>query len=230
MPAAKITKTYPEIGQVGYYPRRQRNIRLSIRDTEIRVSYPGSLGFGRAEAFVLGRKAWIMKNKDGRGGLADGCRIGRGRRLELDGRTPKPFVDGPVVRADGRNRDELEKFVKRLLKEEAGVVLPPLVEAAVARTGLRPEAVGIRYMKSQWGSCTSRKKICLNSALVYLPEELVDYVIVHELCHLKFLDHSERFWRLVETHLPDRRRLQRQLRRRRIGLTVTAPETVRRDD
>ncbi|MYB39672.1 M48 family metallopeptidase [Candidatus Saccharibacteria bacterium] len=221
MPATRITKTYPDIGQVSYYPRRQKNVRLSIRGSEIRVSYPKGFGLRRAEAFMASRKAWIMKNKIEQPELVDGCRIGRRHRLKLDGATLKPRVDGQTVKASGEDKDKLERLVKQVLKKEAVEILPPRVDAIVKRTGLCPAAVRIRYMKSQWGSCTSQKNVCLNSALIYLPDELIDYVIVHELCHLKFLDHSARFWQLVETHLPGSRRLKQELRPWRIGLTIT---------
>ena len=109
------------------------------------------------------------------------------------------------------------------MQREAEDLLPARAEAAEQATGLRPRRLRIRYMKSQWGSCTSRGNVCLNSALVYLPNELIDYVIIHELCHLKYLNHSARFWQLVAKHAPDYQQLRRQLRPYRIGLVINRP-------
>ena len=220
MPASKIIKTYPDIGQVNYYPRRQKNVRLSIRGSEVRVSYPKGFGFKRAEAFMASRKAWIMRNKVEQPGLVDGCRVGRRYRLSLDNAVLKPHIDGQIIKAGDINSDKLEQLIKQVLKKEAVEILSPRVDAVVERTGLRPAMVRLRYMKSQWGSCTSQKNVCLNSALIYLPDELIDYVIVHELCHLKFLDHSYRFWRLVERHMPDYADHRQNLKGYRIGMVI----------
>lgn len=60
-----------------------------------------------------------------------------------------------------------------------------------------------RYMRSQWGSCSARGRISLNTHLVKLAQPLIEYVVVHELCHLKYLNHSAKFYELMTHHLPD---------------------------
>ncbi|MGE0625518.1 MAG: M48 family metallopeptidase [Pseudomonadales bacterium] len=61
----------------------------------------------------------------------------------------------------------------------------------------------VRFMRSQWGSCSASGRIVLNTHLVKTPERLVDYVVLHELCHLVHHDHSRRFYALMRTHMPD---------------------------
>ncbi len=70
----------------------------------------------------------------------------------------------------------------------------------------------IRNQKTCWGSCTAKKNISLNHRILFLPERLRDYIIVHELCHLKELNHSDRFWSLVSRAFPDYRALRNELR------------------
>ena len=60
-----------------------------------------------------------------------------------------------------------------------------------------------RYMRSQWGSCSVSGRIALNTHLVKVPERLIDYVVLHELCHLEHHDHSPRFYGLMRAHMPD---------------------------
>jgi predicted metal-dependent hydrolase len=68
---------------------------------------------------------------------------------------------------------------------------------------VRPERVAIRDFRSQWGSCSSDGRLAINWRLVLAPLEVLDYVVVHELCHLRVPNHSARFWRLVETRRPE---------------------------
>ena len=69
--------------------------------------------------------------------------------------------------------------------------------------GVRPERVTIRNQKSRWGSCSARKTINLNCQLMRFGERERDYVVVHELCHMKEFNHGQRFWSLVEGYFPD---------------------------
>lgn len=62
---------------------------------------------------------------------------------------------------------------------------------------------GVRFMRSQWGSCSTTGRIVLNTHLVKVPERLIDYVVLHELCHLVHHDHSHRFYALMRVHMPD---------------------------
>ncbi len=72
--------------------------------------------------------------------------------------------------------------------------------------GLAPSRVSIRDQKTKWGACTSRGTVTLNWRLVMAPPEVLDYVVVHELAHLAELNHSPRFWAIVERHCPDWKR------------------------
>jgi predicted metal-dependent hydrolase len=101
----------------------------------------------------------------------------------------------PVVRPQQTSPDELRQLVDQWAK----------------RMGLAPQRVTLRDMRRKWGSCSSRGNITLNTALCTVPLPLAEYVIVHELAHLCVFDHSEKFWTLVESYIPDYENLKQML-------------------
>jgi predicted metal-dependent hydrolase len=72
--------------------------------------------------------------------------------------------------------------------------------------------IAIRNQKTRWGSCSSKKNINFNYKIIFLSDELQNYIVVHELCHLKELNHSKRFWALVEQSIPNHAVLRSQLK------------------
>ncbi|HEV8443083.1 MAG TPA: M48 family metallopeptidase [Steroidobacteraceae bacterium] len=89
--------------------------------------------------------------------------------------------------------------------------LGPRLAALSASTGIPYAKLSIRRQRSRWGSCSARGTISLNACLLFQRPEVVDYLIVHELTHVKHMNHSARFWQAVETHCPGWRALDREL-------------------
>jgi len=75
--------------------------------------------------------------------------------------------------------------------------------------------ISIRNQRTRWGSCSSKKNLNFNYRLLFLPKRISDYIIVHELCHLKELNHSRRFWNLVAEVIPDYLDIRKELRNRK---------------
>ena len=86
------------------------------------------------------------------------------------------------------------------------------MEEYAAKIGVTYEHISIRAQKTLWGSCTAEGNLNFNCLLVLLPERVERYVVVHELCHRKEMNHSQKFWREVEKILPDYRELRKQLK------------------
>ena len=72
--------------------------------------------------------------------------------------------------------------------------------------------ISVKNQSTRWGSCSAKKNLNFNYRIIHLPETLADYIVVHELCHLKELNHSKEFWDLVSDTLPNHRSLRKQLR------------------
>ncbi|MGE3623788.1 MAG: M48 family metallopeptidase, partial [Bdellovibrionales bacterium] len=105
-------------------------------------------------------------------------------------------------------------------KKEARRVFTERTEFWSQITGLRPRSLTVGNPQRQWGSCSAANDIRLNWRLILAAPALLDYVIVHELCHIPHKNHSSRFWALVESFLPGCKALRRELHALDAGLTL----------
>ena len=116
-----------------------------------------------------------------------------------------------VIRIDAGDQATMITTLRRWIRRRARRVLPPLLEQVSRQTGLNYNRVSIRSQKTRWGSCSSNGNISLNDQLLFLPPDAVEYLMVHELCHTRHLNHSAAFWALVQVHCADYRRHEKHL-------------------
>lgn len=90
--------------------------------------------------------------------------------------------------------------------------LIPLLREISRETGWSFDRATVRRQRTRWGSCSRRKSVSLNAKLLFLDPALVRYVMIHELCHTREMNHAPRFWRLVQSECPDFRALNKTLR------------------
>jgi predicted metal-dependent hydrolase len=120
--------------------------------------------------------------------------------------------DGLWITGRIGNEKACRTALARWLLARAREYLPLRLQKISERTGLHCQRVSLRRQRTRWGSCSRRKTISLNANLLFLPPELVDHVLIHEVCHLSEMNHSRRFWTLVGGYCPDYRRANRELR------------------
>ena len=174
-PAADTT---PELVFVRH-PRARRYV-ISVRDDgTVRVTLPRWGSKREAARFAEQQHAWIARQR---------------QRVEAAQRR-RSTVDGV------RDR-ELRRAEERLLREQAKRALPSRLHELAALHGVTAARVSVRNQKWRWGSCSPNGHVCLNWRLITMPESVRDYVIIHELMHLKRLDHSKKFWKLVAAACP----------------------------
>ena len=122
-----------------------------------------------------------------------------------------------IVKAPRRiSKKDIEKIVKEKEKQYADEGFKCIVENTanelIKKTGLVPSKVRIRDINYAWGSCSAKKNITISYKLIRYSKEAIRYVILHELCHLKYMNHSKEFWRLVETYMPNYKETRKELK------------------
>jgi len=116
--------------------------------------------------------------------------------------------------SNGARQYSAEELTK--LFEMAKRVIPQRVEYYASRIGVTYGRITIRNQKTRWGSCSSKGNLNFNCRLMAFPEHVIDYVVVHELCHRIEMNHSARFWAQVEKYIPDYMEVRRYLRNHEI--------------
>ena len=136
-------------------------------------------------------------------------------RLHMASRnTTKRAGDELHVHSTSHERSELATLLEGWYRRQAKAYMDKRLAEFGEQFGLQVKSLSIRNQKTLWGSCTARGAITMNWRLMLAPAAIVDYVLAHELCHLRHLNHSAQFWGLVEQIIPDyrsRRALLRQM-------------------
>lgn len=227
----------PDLGKVRVYKRRgTRSLRLSIPSNNVaRVTIPYWTPYQTGLSFALSKREWINAHTQSpRGILRHGQAVGKTHRLvfqqhDLAGirtrvRAAEIVVShsATFVSTDNAVQTAAERACCRALKGQAEQLFRPRLDALATRYGFTFRSMRVKRMKSRWGSCDQSGNIVLNSFLVQLPWELIDYVMLHELTHTVALNHGDAFWRRFETALPDARLRRKAMRAYRPTLLVAA--------
>lgn len=197
--------------------RRARRyvLRLTTEDT-LRLTVPRGASIAGGLRFAERQAAWIdrehRRQRERAEPWRDGTRVwfrGEPVPLSVDLLCVTCATESIDVRAD----DDVRALVEaRFIELAARELIPRALEQAAGH-GLTVARVAVRNQRSRWGACSARGVITLNWRLVQMPARVSDYIILHELMHLKQPNHSRRFWREVERVCPDWREAERWLRR-----------------
>ena len=213
--------------QVRRQPRK-RNLSLSLRpDGRIRVTAPKSASRTVIESFLIMQNGWLENNlsrfsqlrscypvREYREGeefpmlgrsLTLSFRAGTTARFDLDG--DRLIAEIPAGEWASFNpaapHHELGPRLRALYMEVGKQLLRSRMKIYSERMDLEPSALRFGSQRTRWGSCSWNRTISLNWRLVVAPIEVVDYIVVHELSHLKHYNHSPKFWALVAQYMPD---------------------------
>lgn len=194
---------------------RRRSILVSVsHDNEITVRCPFGTGRERIENFLDSKTGWldkiISKNQDVTDENGDIISL---KSVYLNGGR-KNLVLGQKFRVDGENvyLPDIGRVGKCYVKYFKDAFIAEYGELC-KRTCLTAKSVGFKNYRSRWGCCFGDDRIYFNYRIFMLPESVREYIIVHELCHLRYHNHSAAFWNLVSVFIPDCKERRKELKK-----------------
>jgi len=202
------------------YSRRAKYLRLQVKNRgELEVILPRGYQLSDAERFLQKKSNWIKKHISKKNNYHDKYfLLGEEIRVTHDYdffiKRHKIAFDKNHLRItsppDSRTKTEelFENWLRKLAKKSLVNRIYKLAENLTFKVG----RISIRGQKTRWGSCSSKGNLSFNYNLLRYRKEVIDYVIIHELCHLKEMNHSDKFWKLVGDFCPDYKELRKELK------------------
>lgn len=203
-------------------PRAKRMLlRVDARSGAVILTLPPRVPEAEGLAFVERQRAWIARTRSalapvGGFGIGDSVPIlGQSHQILHDPASPRQPQRDDAARTltVGGEATEVANRVRRYLRAEAQDLLLQKTRDTAARLGRSFSRIRIGDPRSRWGSCTSSGTISYSWRLVMAPDWVVDYVVAHEVAHLAEMNHSPRFWKLVDELVPHRARARAWLRK-----------------
>jgi len=205
------------------FSKRARKLSIRVTPSMVEAVAPVGVPESKLVEFVQRKRAWVLRKVEERAALGNAKRFTwperfvTGARIPFRGRNMKLHVtdaDVPDVQVRYRNaflvlkpasasdadvKKALENWMHLRLQDD----ITELVDLHAPRLGVQPGKIRVSRPKTRWGSCGRRNDILINGLLVVAPRSVLEYVVVHELCHIRHRNHGITFWRLVEEVLPD---------------------------
>lgn len=206
-----------------HHPRARRYLLRLRPDGVARVTIPRGGTQAAARQFVARNHVWLetqfqrlqSRPRHPVSWQADSEIWFRGERVRLERTDAGHIQFGGETLALADSETDLRPAVEKHLRRLAARELPPRVLEFAARHELSVQRVTVQNQKSRWGSCSRRGTISLNWRLIQTPELVRDYIILHELAHLRQMNHSEKFWQEVERLCPNYQEAEHWLKENR---------------
>jgi len=228
------TLNIPDIGDIQLIKSdKAKNVSITIEPLEgVIVKLPRRCSYAAAEEVVFEKITWIRRNKkhveiiEEQHTIFDDETIFKTREHELEiirgfSQTIRSRLSAGKIKVyiplaknikDKDAQEAIREGIEKAMRKEAKEYLPQRISLLAYENGFYMNRVFIKNTKTMWGSCSYENNINLSMQLMRLPDELIDYVMLHELAHTVEKNHSKKFWELLERILPGAKRLDKELK------------------
>lgn len=210
-----------------------KNIYITIENGEVVIKAPWYTTRNQIQEVVESKRDWIMKkleeyNVSPRKAkeYEDGEKfqiLGESYYLNiyykdinnaiLNVENEKIEIILPLSYAEEDNTEQIKKMIDKMYYMIAEREVESAMEKTRKMVGIAPEEYKIKKIKYAWGTCSSRKVITINQNLMMYSRKAIEYVVLHEICHLKYMNHSKKFWEMVESYIPDYKEAEKELKK-----------------
>lgn len=235
----KIFKDLPEKStilldkkKIQYYikkSKRAKHLLLHIDyngTVEVVVPLRRIITLKQIEKFLMEKKRWILRNLKKTEEIARKANKRRNFLLFLGREVPIEIIESKrkraialasagklIVKVPVGKNELAKKAIQQFYKKQAKRIIAQLAEKNARKMNVSFSRISIRSQKTLWGSCSPRKVLSFNWRLIAAPQEIIKYIIVHELAHLLHRNHSKVFWKTVQKYCPDYKKHEKWLRK-----------------
>ena len=204
-----------------------KNVYIHIKDSKVIVKAPKKLANKEIIEIINSKKKWIYEKIDKikSSELKEGSIVyilGKQYNLKIyfqENVEPKIQISEgelQVILPQYRKNKSNSSLIKELISSLYDKIAEKEVSMAMALitrfVGIKPNKYRIKRLKTAWGTCTSNKNITINSELMKYDREVIQYVVLHEVCHLKYMNHSKDFWNMVEKYMNNYKEIRKKLK------------------
>ncbi|MCR1952650.1 M48 family metallopeptidase [Clostridium sp. DSM 100503] len=191
--------------------KKKKNISIKIENSgEIKVFAPSGIDNNYIDDLIIKKGDWILKSLDKikKKDYINNKVIFQGKYYNLIiNKSDENNIFKDNINITINSKDLSREYINELLiswyKKLSIDIVGKRVMDISNNIYIKPSKIIIKNQKSLWGSCNSKREIRLNWRLVLMPQFVMDYIIIHELCHIKQMNHSKEFWKLVESYYPN---------------------------
>lgn len=228
----QIVEEYHTIGNITYkiIYKKIKNTYIQIKDGKVIIKAPEHVAIKHIEEIINSKKEWIVKkieeqNNSPRATYKDNTIIkvlGKPYTLKIEYTenkrnelcTDNKYIYCKLNKSFNNTNEQqiIKTLVDKYYKYIATQEVPLVMQELEARTGFSPTECKIKNLKATWGICSNKKKITINQNLMAYSRHAIEYVCLHEICHLKYMNHSKEFWNMVEYYMPDYKLAKKELK------------------
>jgi predicted metal-dependent hydrolase len=204
-----------------------KNLYIHVRDNKVIVKAPIKMKQSEIEDIVDRKKKWIYEkiNQNVVENYKDGNTVkilGKDFLLQVQFlKDIKPILELnesdvvislPLERKNRNNTQIIKDLINNLYMKIAEKEVAMAMMVVTRIVGIKPNKYRIKRLKTAWGTCTQNKNITINSELMKYDRQVIQYVVLHEICHLKYMSHSKEFWNMVEKYMKDYKEVRSRLK------------------